>query len=127
VRAGTRDIRDSPDEISRGGATVPSMKGAIRLLLVLSLVLVASAGTVRVTVGNTGCRTKQLTVQRLWKAMPGVKSVAILPRKSGDPANQRVFIVATTGAIPDQAALSRALGRRAGRYPILAHAAGTIR
>ncbi len=94
-----------------------------RLLLALPFIATVSAGTVHVTVGNTGCRTKQLTVQRLWKAMPGVKSVAIVPRKSGDPANQRVFIVATTGADPDLATLSRALGRRAERYPILAHAA----
>lgn len=51
--------------------------------------------------------------------MPGVRSVEIVPRKSGDPANQRVFIVTTDDADPDQAALTLALGRRAARYPIL--------
>jgi hypothetical protein len=80
----------------------------------------ASAGTIHVTVGNTGCRTKQLTVQRLWQAIPGMRSVTIVPRKSGDPANQRVFILSTPGSDPDQAALTRALGRRAERYPVLA-------
>jgi hypothetical protein len=90
-----------------------------RLLILLPLIAMASAGTVQVAVGNTGCGTRQLTVQRLWKAMPGVQSVAIVPRKAGDPVNQRVFIVTTDGAVPDQAALTRALGRRAGRYPIL--------
>ena len=89
-------------------------------LLLLSLVTTASAGTIRVTVGNNGCRTKQLTVQRLWKAMPGMESVVIVPRKSGDPANQRVFVLTTKGKPPEQADLERALGRRAERYPILA-------
>lgn len=51
--------------------------------------------------------------------MPGVKSVVIVPRKSGDRANQRVFIINTDGSLPDQAALTHALGQRAERYPIL--------
>ncbi len=89
-------------------------------LLLLSLIATASAGTIRVTVGNNGCRTKQLTVQGLWKVMPGIESVVIVPRKSGDPANQRVFILTTKGKPPEQADLERALGRRAERYPILA-------
>jgi hypothetical protein len=89
-------------------------------LLLLSLITTASAGTVKVTVGNNGCRTKQLTVQRLWKAMPGMESVVIVPRKSGDPANQRVFILTTKGKPPEQTDLAKALGRRAERYPILA-------
>lgn len=88
--------------------------------LLLLLVSTATAGTIRVTVGNNGCRTKQLTVQRLWKAMPGMESVVIVPRKSGDPANQRVFILTTKGKPPEQKDLERALGRRAERYPILA-------
>ncbi len=92
-------------------------------LLLLSLIATASAGTIRVTVGNNGCRTKQLTVQRLWKAMPGMESVVILPRKSGDPANQRVFILTAKGKPPEQTDLERALGRRAERYPILSIAA----
>lgn len=86
----------------------------------MTLIATASAGTIRVTVGNNGCRTKQLTVQRLWKAMPGISSVDIVPRKSGDPANQRVFVITTKGKPPGQADLERALGRRAERYPILA-------
>jgi hypothetical protein len=89
-------------------------------LLLLSLIATATAGTIRVTVGNNGCRTKQLTVQRLWKAMPGIESVVIVPRKSGDPANQRVFVLTTKGKPPAQAELENALGRRAERYPILA-------
>jgi hypothetical protein len=90
-----------------------------RFPILLSLIATAEAGTVHVTVGNTGCGTRQLTVQRLWKAMQDVQSVVIVPRKSGDTANQRVFVVNTNGAVPDQAALARALGRRAVRYPIL--------
>lgn len=89
------------------------------MVIAWAIVASASAGTVQVTVGNTGCRTKQLTVQRLWRAMPGVRSVEIVPRKPGDAANQRVFIVTTDGAVPEQACLSRALGRRAERYPIM--------
>jgi hypothetical protein len=90
-----------------------------RLFIHALFIVTASAGTVHVVVGNTGCNTKQLTVQRLWKSMPGVRSVVIVPRGPDAPANQRVFIVTTDGADPDQAALSRALGRRAERYPIL--------
>ena len=89
-------------------------------ILLLSLIATASAGTIRVTVGNNGCRTKQLTVQRLWKVIPGIESVVIVPRKSGDPANQRVFILTAKGKPPEQADLEQALGRRAERYPILA-------
>lgn len=89
-------------------------------LLLLSLIATATAGTIRVTVGNNGCRTKQLTVQRLWKVMPGIESVVIVPRKPGDPANQRVFILTTTGKPPEKTDLERALGRRAERYPIRA-------
>jgi hypothetical protein len=90
-----------------------------RLLIHALFIVTASAGTVHVAVGNTGCGTRQLTVKRLWQSMPGVRSVVIVPRKPDDPANQRVFIVTTGGADPDQTALSRALGRRAARYPIL--------
>lgn len=90
-----------------------------RLLIVLPLIAMTKAGAIHVAVGNTGCRTKQLTVQRLWKSMPGVRSVEIVPRKTGDPANQRVFIITTDGTDVNQAALARALGDRAGRYPIL--------
>ena len=89
-------------------------------LLLMTLVATATAGTIRVKVGNNGCRTKQLTVQRLWKAMPGMESVVIVPRKSGDPANQRVFVLTTKGKPPEQKELESALGRRAERYPILA-------
>lgn len=96
------------------------MRGFSAILYLLCLLATASAGTVKVTVGNNGCRTKQLTVQRLWKAMPGMESVVIVPRKSGDPANQRVFILTTKGEPPRQAELEQALGRRASRYPILA-------
>lgn len=90
-----------------------------RFLILLLLIVTASAGTIYVTIGNTDCRTKQLTVQRLWKSMPGVRSVLIVPRKSGDLPNQRVFMVSTNGADPDRTALTLALGNRAGRYPIL--------
>lgn len=96
------------------------MKSLSTALLLLSLIATADAGTILVTVGNNGCRTKQLTVQRLWKAMPGMESVVIVPRKSGDPANQRVFILTTKGKPPGQVDLEQALGRRAERYPILA-------
>ncbi len=96
------------------------MRSLPTTLLLLSLIATASAGTIRVTVGNNGCRTKQLTVQRLWKAIPGMESVVIVPRKSGGPANQRVFVLTTKGKAPEQADLEQALGRRAERYPILA-------
>lgn len=95
------------------------MRSFPAILALLCILTTASAGTVKVTVSNTGCRTKQLTVQRHWKAMPGIDSVVIIPRKSGDPANQRVFIVSAKGKPPEQADLERALGRRAERYPIL--------
>jgi hypothetical protein len=66
-----------------------------RLLFFCMLVATASAETVQVLVGNTGCRTKQLTVQRLWKTIPEMLKVEIVSRKSGDRPNQRVFILTT--------------------------------
>ena len=90
-----------------------------RLLILCSLIATASADTVELLVGNTGCRTRQLAIQRLWKSMPGVQKVEIRPRKSGEPANQRVFLVTTDGPAPDQKAFTIALGRKATRYPIL--------
>lgn len=90
-----------------------------RLLISFTLIASASADTVQLLVGNTGCRTRQLAIQRLWKSMPGVQKVEISPRKSGEPANQRIFLVTTDGPAPDQKAFTLALGRKATRYPIL--------
>lgn len=92
---------------------------ALTSLAVLIGICALEAETIHVTVGDTGCAGRQLTVQRSWEKIPGVASVSVQQRQSKDPPAQRTFIVACAGASPDQETLRTALGRRAKNYPIL--------
>jgi hypothetical protein len=92
--------------------------------LLVSLILAcgigaATADTVHVTVGDTGCTGRQLTVRRSWEKIPGVVSVSVLPRQAKSPGAQRVFVIVSKAAPPTQDSLREALGRRAKHYPIL--------
>ena len=80
-----------------------------------------AAETVRVTVGDTGCPGRQLAVKHLWEKIHKVSSVTVLPKQRQDQAASRTFIIVSEGPNPDSASLQSALGRRAGRYPILAY------
>ena len=91
---------------------------ALSLAAVISFAT-AVAGEVRVTVGDTGCRARQIAVEKCWRTLDGVESVTILRRRSGDPAAQRVFVITCRGETPDQETLTKALGRRSDQYPIL--------
>jgi len=89
---------------------------------IVSIILlcgISGAETIRVTVGDTGCPGRQITVRQSFEKIPGVKSVAGLPRQPGDPPARRTFVVTCTGIAPDAEALRTALGRRAKNYPIL--------
>lgn len=89
------------------------------LLACLTLSLFpASAHECRVAVDGVGCHTRQLAVQKIWKAQSGVTSVVIQPRGPSDPANQRIFVVSSKHPL-DQAALQAALGPRSRFYRIL--------
>jgi len=86
------------------------------------LILLCGTGgaeTVRVTVGDTGCPGRQTTVRESFEKIPGVSSVAVLPRQPGDPPARRTFVVASIGSPPAADALRTALGRRAKNFPIL--------
>jgi hypothetical protein len=78
----------------------------------------ASADECRVAVDGVGCHTRQLAVQKLWKALGGVTSVTIQPRGPSDPANQRIFLISSKAPL-DQATLQAALGPRSRFYRIL--------
>ena len=95
------------------------MKSAQLSFAALISIVTAAAGELRVTVGDTGCRGRQLAVEKCWRAIDGVESVTILRRRAGDPPAQRVFVISCRGGIPDKETLTKALGRRSDRYPIL--------
>lgn len=83
---------------------------------------VAVADTIHVTVGDTGCPGRQIGVTKAWEKIPGVLSVTVLPRRSKEPAAQRVFVVVSKADSPSENSLREALGRRAKHYPILKYA-----
>lgn len=97
------------------------MKRAIISIILLSGIPIASADTIHVTVGDTGCAGRQIGVTKCWEKIPGVVSVTVLPRKSGDQTAQRVFVIVSSSAAPTEDTLQQALGRRDKRYPILAY------
>ena len=88
-------------------------------MVLLSMIEAVIAGTVRVTVGDTGCPGRQIGVIHSWEKIPGVVSVTVLPRDPKDPAAQRVFVILSKAAPPTEDSLREALGRRAKHYPIL--------
>jgi hypothetical protein len=97
------------------------MNVALRgLLLVQTLLLMpANAEDCRVLVGGSGCRTRQLAIERIFEELPGVHDVEILPRKVAPAPNQRVFLIRSTGKAPTREQLITALGRRARHYLVL--------
>jgi hypothetical protein len=79
----------------------------------------AIADTIHVTVGNTGCPGRQISVIKIWEKIPEVLSVTILPRQPKDPSAQRVFVIVSKAISPTEESLRKALGRRVEQYPIL--------
>ena len=81
--------------------------------------LSASAEDCRVLIDGTGCRTRQLAIQRIFEKIPGVDDVIVLPRKDAPAGNQRIFIVRSAGAALSREKLIEALGKRAKHYRVL--------
>lgn len=77
------------------------------------------AGECRVLIDGTGCRTRQLAIQRILEKVPDVETVTIQPRAEAPLDNQRYFIVRSRGTSPTLGQLVEALGRRAKHYHIL--------
>ncbi len=84
----------------------------------LLISMIAHGETVRVLIDGTGCRTRQLAIQRIFEKMPDVDDVTILPRRDAPADNQRIFIVESKGPAPSKETLIEALGRRAKFYKI---------
>jgi len=97
------------------------MTRRLTCLALLYGIAAASADTVRVTVGDTGCPGRQNAVQGLWEKVPGVVSVTVLPRQPKQPPAQRIFVIVSKTAAPTEDSLRAALGRRAKHYPILGY------
>lgn len=83
--------------------------------LILALAPLAAADF-RALVEGAGCRTRQLTIQRIWKQLPGVTEVTILPRDEAPAPNQRFFILHGPDDPPGLDTLNQALGRRTKHY-----------
>ena len=81
--------------------------------LIFLMVIQAHAADYRVLVEGTGCRTRQLAVEKVFESMPGVRVVTILPRAAAPRDNQRYFLIRSTESIPSREQVSEALGRRA--------------
>ena len=90
----------------------------LRFLIPL-LILPVAAEDCRALVDGAGCRTRQLAMQRIWEAMPGVSEVEILSREEAPEANHRWFVIRSEGTAPDKEALIEALGRRAKYYHVV--------
>ncbi len=85
----------------------------------LFLTMPSLAGDLRVLVAGTGCRTRQLAVERVFEKIPGVREVTILPRAAAPADNQRYFIIRCAGQPPARGQLIEALGRRARHYQVI--------
>ncbi len=92
------------------------MRGLLLALFVLSP---AAADVCRVTIDGTGCRTRQLAIQRAFTAIDGVEKVEVMPRGTDGPPNRRVFVIHRKGPAPERGHLEAALGKKAGRYRIV--------
>jgi len=91
----------------------------MRLLWIALFTLVpAAADSCRVWIEGTGCRTRQLAIQRAFAAIEGVEKVEVLPRGPDGEANHRVFVVHAKGAPPTRERLEQALGRKSWHYRI---------
>lgn len=89
------------------------------LLPWLLMSFAATADECRVLIAGTGCRTRQLAIQRILEAMPEVKEVTILSREQAPAENQRYFVVRSAGKTPSKEEMVAALGRRAKFYQIV--------
>ncbi len=79
----------------------------------------ALAGESLVLIDGTGCRTRQLAIERIFEKIPGVTEVTILRREEAPAENQRYFRVKSTGESPGREQFIEALARRAKHYRIL--------
>jgi hypothetical protein len=86
-------------------------------LILLLCFTAVHAAEIHVVVEGVGCHTRQLAVQKIWSALPGVTSVVIRPRGPTGIANQRVFEIISANP-PSRQALDTALGARTRFYKI---------
>jgi hypothetical protein len=92
----------------------------VKIVAFLALLAVpALAEDCRVLVGGTGCRTRQLAIERIFETIPGVRDVLILPREEAPEDNQRIFVIHSDGQTPDLEQLIEILGRRAKYYHVI--------
>ncbi len=89
------------------------------IALLLILALAAWAEDCKVLVDGAGCRTRQLVIARIFKNLPEVTDVDLLPRTEAPALNQRYFVVRSGGKSPQREQLVRALGRRAKFYHVI--------
>ena len=73
----------------------------------------APAADYKVLVEGSGCRTRQLALEKVFERMPGVRDVTILPRAEAPEDNHRYFLIRSTGSMPSREQISKALKRRA--------------
>jgi hypothetical protein len=93
----------------------------MRIALFLALLLPATAGadTCRVLIDGTGCHTRQQAIQRIFKKLPDVTDVTILPRRDAPADNQRYFVINSQSTSPTKETLIESLGRKAKFYKVL--------
>ena len=91
----------------------------IRAALAAALLSITSVRAVEtlIEVDGVGCHTRQLAIQKIWSALPGIRSVIIIPRGPADAANRRTFVISSSQA-PTREALEAALGNRSRFYKI---------
>lgn len=89
------------------------------IALLSILALTAWAEDCKVLVDGAGCRTRQLAIARIFKNLPEVTDVDLLPRTEAPALNQRYFVVRSVGKSPQREQLVRALGRRAKFYHVI--------
>ena len=72
----------------------------IRAALAAALLSITSVRAVEtlIEVDGVGCHTRQLAIQKIWSALPGISSVIIIPRGPADAANRRTFVISSSQA-----------------------------
>lgn len=94
----------------------------MRSAIIAAMLLPATAGadSCRALIAGTGCRTRQQAIQRIFRKLPDVEDVTILPRRYAPTDNHRYFVIESKGSPPTKEALIKALGQRAQFYEVLA-------
>ena len=98
----------------------------MRSAIIAAILLPATAGADscramgRALIAGTGCRTRQQAIQRIFRKLPDVEDVTILPRRAAPTDNHRYFIIESKGSPPTKETLIKALGHRARFYEVLA-------